>query len=108
MASNFALDSRRHEVDHPPPQLDHQTVQNVRREVLLAHLRWVTGPGSAAEVGQWHGALVPGLAAPLGFQAAFPHQIPRSKVAQGVQQGRCIAFFVAVAQQPGSFHHSIG
>ena len=73
----FALDSRRHEVDHPPLQLDHQTVQTHRCEVRLAHLRWVTGPGSAAEVGQWHGALVPGLAAPLGFQAAFPH--PKSR-----------------------------
>ena len=106
MESCLALDLNRREVDHAPPQLDHPTVQGDQVEVLLAHLRWVTGPGAAAEVGQWHGALVPVLAAALGFPAAFHHV--RSKVAQGFHQGRRVSFFaLAVAQQPSCFHHSI-
>ena len=97
-----------HEVDHPPLQFYPQSAQGGRRgEVLAARLSRVTGPGSAAEVGQWHGALLPGLAGPLGILAAFRHTLVRSKVGQGFQQGRRVAFFVAVAQQPSGLHHSV-
>ena len=107
LESCLALDLNRREVDHAPPQLDHQTVHGDQLEVLLSHLRWVTGPGAVAEVGQWHGAFVPVLTAALGFPAAFHHHAMRPKVAQGVHQGRRVSFFVAVAQQPSCFHHSI-
>ena len=69
-----------------------------RGEVLAARLSRVTGPGSASEAGPWHGALLPGLAGPLGILAAFRHTFLRWSV--GFQQGRRVAFFVAVAQRP--------
>ena len=72
LESCYALDLHRNEGGHPPPQLDHQTVHGDPYEVLLAHLRRVTGPGSAAEVGQWPGALVQGLAAPLLLSSSTP------------------------------------
>ena len=90
LESCLALDLHGHKVDHPPPQFYQQSAQGGRRgEVLAARLPRATGPGSA------HGALLPGLAAPLGLLAAFHHTLLRSKVAQGVPQGRRMAFFVA-------------
>jgi len=108
LESCLALDLHGHEVDHPPPQFYQQAAQGgLRGEVLAARFSRVTGPGSAAEVGQWHGALLPGLAGPLGILAAFRHALLRSKVCQGFQQGRRVAFFVAVTQQPSGLHHNI-